>query len=801
MMNGVFYGIYTQGTNRAIWLNSILLKDKQIILTDKNQYLEGETVTLTIIPDIAGTLTTLYTYFGHQPYQIITQPHYIEGTQTFLFQLPNLLPGGSYFIYYVFNSVLDVISFDVVGTEVKIIDVRLNKERYTRDDILEATLIIQSNKKLTSLIKAWIIEPMGSATLIHQTLKPLDGLDEVKIWGRINPTYSGTYRLLYGLYSPNTLTMTLAIGEKRFYVVGILNLTLDIGTTTYYNTRGPIKIRYNVSTEKKPIRLKAILNEEVKIDKEIKELFLEEELNLYVSKPGIHTITVNLGSYTQSRQFKIVDTEAPTTQIKMESGQEEGMYVRQGTGYSLQGEDLFSFVSYANLNSGEFSTYTCPIVLTEAGSQTIRYYSIDSASNKEVTRVKEVFVDNFAPVTEINFIGTYSTYEEELYARPTTKISLVGRDIGSGVKEMKIQINDEEFRDYTGTFTLSCGSYTISYCSLDRLLNKEATKTIHLYISNKITKLSITPINRPIIVGQEWSFKVDGYDGEDNLGVPEEAPIWLIEGLLGTISTEGLKATFIPYNISAGKIKVRVGEVECSREITVFSQVNNENREISSVDRKVSCMVSQADDGVLINILKVKDVVITEHSLPPGMIGINDLVYEFKALKGILTMEEIEKFNQPVMVQFKYEDEDNDGIVDNTGIIVRQLKIYKFGADGYQEIETTIDEVNKIAFGYVDSFSIYCLAGQLAGQNLSNKIYVYPNPFIKGKHQDVRFRNIPPGSIIKIYSTTGELIKELNEVNNYEVIWAGVKEVASGIYIYVVITNTGKTTGGIGVLR
>lgn len=212
---------------------------------------------------------------------------------------------------------------------------------------------------------------------------------------------------------------------------------------------------------------------------------------------------------------------------------------------------------------------------------------------------------------------------------------------------------------------------------------------------------------------------------------------------------------------------------------------------------RVSCLISQEDEGILIGILKVEGTIITPHLLPEGMLGINNLWYVFKAITG--TGSIVKRFNTPVRIEFRYKDEDNDGLVDNTGIIVKRLKIFRFSYDkGYEEMDTQIDEVNKIAACWVNSFSTY----GLAGPRYLEQIYAYPNPFNKSIHTDIRFRDIPSGGVIKIYTIAGEKVKELREDDgDYEVVF-DAKNLASGIYIYVVITDTGKkTVGKIGIIK
>ncbi|MDI6734953.1 MAG: T9SS type A sorting domain-containing protein [bacterium] len=790
----VFYGIYTD-TNRGVFLNSILLKEKgtMTIWTDKQVYDEGATVTLTVILQEPGTVNL--TMPGEPVRAILV----FTGTDTVIFKLPDMMPSGTYYIKAEHEDFLNqarLIPIDVIGTDVRITRVTLNKERYTMDDILEARLTVQTNKPIQGLIKAWIIDPYGTITFSGTSSSEISNFKEIVINGSINPTYSGTYRLVYGVY-PVDSTMTLSLGEKRFDVMGIVKLVLDVGTTTYYNTLGPINVKYKVYGDKTRRLLRILFDDEEKVNQEIEGLYTAGELNLYVNSPGTHTLKMNFGSFSSPLNIVVVDTQAPQTQMTKILGEQIGSFVSKGITYSFEGDDLFPLTTYVNLDLAEFATYTSPISLTETGSHTLRYYSIDSSQNKETTNVYEVFVDDIPPTSSLQLIGSSTIYQDEFYARPTTIIKLSAEDIGCGIQKLRMRFNEADWEDYTGSFTLTAGRQTISYYSLDALGNQEATRTAKFRIFEGITRLDISPMTKPVIVGGSYTFRVWCYDNGDNLGLPDEDPQWSMEGLLGTISPVGLWATFIPGEISIGKIKVEVGNIVSHREIKIYRQVGTGSRQISSQDKKVSCLISQEDEGILISILKINGTIITPHLLPEGMFGIKDMWYEFKALTG--TGSIVNNFNQPVRIEFRYEDGNNDGIIDNTDIIAKRLKIFRFSQDkGYEEMKTEIDELNKIVSCWVNSFSTY----GLAGQKLSNRIYAYPNPFIKSIHRDIRFRDIPLGGIIKIYTIAGEKVVELREDNgDYEVIF-DARDLASGIYIYVVTTPQGhKEIGKIGVIR
>lgn len=90
--------------------------------------------------------------------------------------------------------------------------------------------------------------------------------------------------------------------------------------------------------------------------------------------------------------------------------------------------------------------------------------------------------------------------------------------------------------------------------------------------------------------------------------------------------------------------------------------------------------------------------------------------------------------------------------------------------------------------------------------NLS-KIKVYPNPLKPSAgHVQMVFMNITANSQIKICKITGEVVKVIKEQTGGMAIWDGKnekgREVASGIYIYLITNKAGeKKTGKIAVVR
>lgn len=82
-------------------------------------------------------------------------------------------------------------------------------------------------------------------------------------------------------------------------------------------------------------------------------------------------------------------------------------------------------------------------------------------------------------------------------------------------------------------------------------------------------------------------------------------------------------------------------------------------------------------------------------------------------------------------------------------------------------------------------------------------INVYPNPWRKSKNasQNITFSGISSGSTIKIFSITGQLIKELKVLES-DVSWNPASDSANGIYVYSIADIQGnKTEGQVAVIR
>ncbi|MBU1487140.1 gliding motility-associated C-terminal domain-containing protein, partial [bacterium] len=157
------------------------------------------------------------------------------------------------------------------------------------------------------------------------------------------------------------------------------------------------------------------------------------------------------------------------------------------------------------------------------------------------------------------------------------------------------------------------------------------------------------------------------------------------------------------------------------------------------------------------------------------------------------------RLNGPVAIFMPYPDNDDNGIVDNTDIPEKNLKVNILTGTDWEELPTTVDAGNNIAKGMTDHFTIFGLFGSSA-PNLNN-VLVYPNPFKPGKGDAaLKFLNLTPKATIRIYNVAGELVSIKENITTGAACWDGKndhgKPVASGGYFYIITDNEDRKKMG-----
>lgn len=172
-------------------------------------------------------------------------------------------------------------------------------------------------------------------------------------------------------------------------------------------------------------------------------------------------------------------------------------------------------------------------------------------------------------------------------------------------------------------------------------------------------------------------------------------------------------------------------------------------------------------------------------------------------------------FGSTVTLGIPYPDADGNGLVDGTSppIPAENLKMYTLNTavTRWEALPSTVDLANKRVLGETTHFSIFALFGPTGIKPNTDQVRLYPRPWKPGsgnKFDSVTFAgrtglaidNLPSSGNIRIFSLSGELVRELGfgSFNAGTVIWDGTnaagRRVASGVYFAYVRSDDGSST-------
>lgn len=212
-----------------------------------------------------------------------------------------------------------------------------------------------------------------------------------------------------------------------------------------------------------------------------------------------------LPSQPYTLQFEIreeeIDTTPPHTTSDIEGAQGHQGWYTSDVYLILQAEDDLSGVETTMYSYDQmiWTEYTSPIPVTNQGTTTIYYQSIDLEGNTESVGSATVMIDKIAPVTSIISDGTIGN--DGWYVSDVL-VSLPSTDDGSRVVETYCRINQGTWMLYEEPFSLgTTGNHSIDYYSVDEAGNEEQFQT-------DLLKIDQTPPDTYILI--------QGTEGFDN---------------------------------------------------------------------------------------------------------------------------------------------------------------------------------------------------------------------------------------------------------------------------------------------
>jgi signal peptidase I len=200
----------------------------------------------------------------------------------------------------------------------------------------------------------------------------------------------------------------------------------------------------------------------------------------------------------------------------------------------------------------------------------------------------------------------------------------------------------------------------------------------------------------------------------------------------------------------------------------------------------------------------------TVGNLPPLMMP--GAFYDITAQDSLGNNLGTENISGTVTVSFPYPDRNDDGFVDGTSIKEGDLMVFQYEDGEWRVLSATLYIGTNTIVVTIPHFSTFALLGTGSFSLSLGNILVYPNPYYPSKgHTKIIFGgdNVPlenkltRDATIRIYTIAGELVKEIIESDgDGKAIWEHPeKELASGVYIYLIQSPGKKDMGKIGVVK
>ncbi|MEW5691780.1 MAG: hypothetical protein AB1765_00625 [Candidatus Hydrogenedentota bacterium] len=312
-------------------------------------------------------------------------------------------------------------------------------------------------------------------------------------------------------------------------------------------------------------------------------------------------------------------------------------------------------------------------------------------------------------------------------------------------------------------------------------------------------------------------------------------PVALIVPSQDPISGKTITDTYYTQFTATGTASAQIPDLGFPFEITVLLDTVNafRNTTLDSGSRTLnqtdytSVIIPQGSLGAT-NVNNAKIIIKTEPdtTIQNDISAINQLINTNSQLKLIdsalrnftilVNNVEYSIFDNYITIRLPWSDTNpEDGYVDNEQYVHEStLRVYHFNENSklWDLVpDATFDYDVNVATVRVKEFSSYILMG-IPGLNNISAVTSYPNPFRPRQTPKVvidTFTRNHTYLFVRIYTVTGDLVRVIqgNDVDcaNGVAYWDGLngnrKEVAPGLYIYVVESSFGKAVGKMTVIR
>ncbi|MEW6620220.1 MAG: right-handed parallel beta-helix repeat-containing protein [bacterium] len=274
---------------------------------------------------------------------------------------------------------------------------------------------------------------------------------------------------------------------------------------------------------------------------------------------------------------------------------------------------------------------------------------------------------------------------------------------------------------------------------------------------------------------------------------------WTLSGNIGTLSSHfGTSTIFYATQIGIGTItafdgtstaQIPIVVGECVDEIRIWTGTLT-----ATWGTATARFGTSTREVYLLPIGTVSSAILQSLT---GNIGIGMKINAF----GTSATEITGTLTTPVQIMFNY-DETVLGNIDE-----RTLMLY-LSSDGNLwklVVDSNRDADANIVYGTITHLSFVAPAGKskiTAASDLTG-VFVYPNPCYASRGQQLHFKRLTAQCTIKVFNIVGELVKEIEHNNGTdEEVWTNPREVASGVYIYLIKNEQGqKAIGKLGIIK
>lgn len=153
--------------------------------------------------------------------------------------------------------------------------------------------------------------------------------------------------------------------------------------------------------------------------------------------------------------------------------------------YRIDGKERVDYASQFNLPNVK-------------GTHSIKYDATDNVKNLSPNKYLNVYVDNVAPTTGIDYGRPQFFARDTLFINKNTALKLFAKDYESGVQKIEYNVDGGSFKPYSEFTIPSEGFHKIQFKSTDRVNNTEVVKESECFVDNTPPKIYVNFSIKPI---------------------------------------------------------------------------------------------------------------------------------------------------------------------------------------------------------------------------------------------------------------------------------------------------------------